>query len=150
MAASGRERTDSAARMAAGISDIVAGKSYAWIARKHGVSRRQVRRWAEHPEVREAIESAKTEALEQLQLSAFRASAALNKLLASKDERIRQTTAMTILDRIGVVKSEHHQVEDVTPLKDVGEARIKLLEICKALGLKVVADEPDEEGGEDE
>jgi len=139
----GPQRVDAKSREAAGIADLLAGKSYALIAKKHGVSKRTVRRWAEDPAVRAAIASAKEEALEELQRVGQRASQEVARLLGSKDERVRLETLKLVFDRIGVVKTDRHEI-DVDAPKTEAEARAKVAALAAALGLRVVSEEGDD------
>jgi hypothetical protein len=153
MASLGRKRgtrTDAQARMALGIRDLLSGRTHAQIAEAHGVTRRQVRRWAEQPEVREAIDRAKTDALEHLQLHGLRAAEVLAELLSDEDAKIRQTTATAILDRTGLPKTERLEHDDVSAPKDIAEARARIDEwVRKAGGAPVVWDAPANEEADD-
>lgn len=97
-------RTDAEARKIPALPDLLSGESFRAIAKKHSVSETTVRRWAADPVVREALESAKDEALSELRRGAPRAAQALVALFDSPDERVQLQAILAVLDRAGIVK----------------------------------------------
>jgi len=146
MDAAGRNRrTDAAARRAAAMPDIVAGKGASEVARLHGVSETTVRRWM--LEVRGQFLDETQAAIEKIRGKLPRIVDRLLELTESADEKVALGAVNSALDRTGLIKVQRHEVDDVTQPKTMEEARAMVARIAAALG---TGDEPDEEGGEDE
>ena len=126
MSEGGRNRhTPAAAKRAAAIPDIVAGRSVDDIAAAHGVSNTTVRRWM--AEVRdqliEALGDAIAQAAERLHSGVADCLARLEQLRQSDDEKVALGAINSWLDRAGVVKTERREVTG----KDGGAMQVQVV-----------------------
>lgn len=127
---------------------LVEGHSLASVAELVGASRPTVRAWRESPEGQRMLRAAReecdrefkdstSEARELLKSLARRAVQVLEEDLDSEDADIRHKAARTVLDRVGLPRTE--RVETITRAEDLSKLSDDELETLRAIRAKIEA-----------